>query len=96
MLGTNGKWFYNYNVNKMGNHCCWTEWGMTPPTLMHSTMKAIMKYYYNPAKRDLQFLPLILELMMPLIMAALAAVIGHEMTHMVLMIRGNDLMLLVI
>lgn len=73
------KWFYNYNVNKMGKPVDRTEWGMTPPTI---------NAQYSPSNNDITFPAGILQFPFfdfgaddAVNYGGIAAVIGHEMTH---------------
>ncbi|MEO7530989.1 MAG: M13 family metallopeptidase [Sediminibacterium sp.] len=73
------KWFYNYNVTRMGKPVNRKEMGMTPPTINAS---------YNPSSNDITFPAGILQFPFfdfgaddAVNYGGIAAVIGHEMTH---------------
>lgn len=73
------QWFYEENINKLGQPIDKTEWGMTP-----STVNA----YYSPLKNEIVFPAGILRFPFfdfeaddAINYGGIGAVIGHEMTH---------------
>ena len=73
------QWFYEDNINKLGQPIDKTEWGMTPPTV---------NAYYSPLKNEIVFPAGILRFPFfdfeaddAINYGGIGAVIGHEMTH---------------